>query len=571
MTRDASVQQSTLIFMAINGVLAYSFYAVLVAGQLSLAQIGCAGIAAFTAARLAPDDPVLVFVPPLVVAIGLGMVVGAIAALLIGLPVMRLRGVFLAIATLGFAEMARITLNNMSWTGGALGMRVPKLVTLPIAVAALGIVAYWFARQRRSRLGRALDAIREDELAAMAMGIDVVRYRLLSYVTAGAIAGLYGVLYAYFTRFIEPNNFNFSAAVDGLVKAVVGGSVVFVGPVLGAVFFELIPDMQRALGLEATWIRPFLAGALLLAVVVFLPGGFASLIPARRLGRVTSGAGRGRRDVADDPPQAARATGTEQPILRLTGWSKDYGGVHAVRDVDLELRAGEVLGLIGPNGAGKTTLVNMISGFVAPSSGTGSVLGIALGTRPRADRVARAGVGRTFQHSKLFPRLSALENVLVGAHRVSRPTFLRRLLWLPSAARDERDALAGAWTQLDRVGLGARADVRASGLAYGDQRRLEIARALAGEPELLILDEPTAGMNHVEAAAIGELITALAADGITILLIEHNVRLVLNTCQRIVVLNFGKVIAEGTPAEISSNETVIEAYLGSESAPATPS
>jgi len=562
------VEETTFLLMAINGVLAYSFYAVLVAGQLSLAQIGCAAVAAFTAVRFTPDDPLLGFIPRLLVAIAIGMVVGAVVALLIGLPVMRLRGVFLAIATLGFAEMARITLNNMSWTGGALGTRVEKLVTLPIAVVVLALVAYWFARQRRSRLGRALDAIREDELAAQAMGIDVARYRLVSYVTAGAVAGLYGVMYAYFTRFIEPNNFNFPAAVDGLVKAVVGGSVVFVGPVLGAVFFELIPEAQRAIGLEAGWIRPFLAGALLLGVIVFLPGGFASLIPSRRMGRVRQPAAG---PIPASPPSTLAAADPgpvdadgAPELLRLRGWSKDYGGVHAVRDVDLEIRAGEVLGLIGPNGAGKTTLVNMISGFVAPSSGTGSVLGVALGARPRADRIARAGVGRTFQHSKLFSRLSALENVLVGAHRVSRPTFLRRLVWLPSADRDERDALGRAWAQLDRVGLGDRADVRASGLAYGDQRRLEIARALAGDPQLLILDEPAAGMNHVEAAAVGELITSLAADGVTILLIEHNVRLVLRTCTRIVVLNFGQVIAEGPPDEIASNDAVIEAYLGAD-------
>ena len=239
-------EESTLILIAINGVLAYSFYAVLVAGQLSLAQIGCAAIAAFTAARATPDGTVLGFVPPLVVSIAVGMSAAAVAAALIGLPVMRLRGVYLAIATLGFAEMVRITLNNMSWTGGALGMRVSKLVTVPIALVAVALVAYWFARQRHSRLGRALAAIREDELAAASMGIDVRAYRMASYVTAGAVAGLYGVLYAHFTRFIEPNNFDFSAAVDGLVMSVVGGVASFIGPILGSGFLELIPDIQTA-------------------------------------------------------------------------------------------------------------------------------------------------------------------------------------------------------------------------------------------------------------------------------------------------------------------------------------
>lgn len=558
---------ATVALIAINGLLAYSFYAVLVAGQLSLAQIGCAAVAAFTAVRLTPADPLLGFVPQLVVAIAIGMAVGAVAAFLIGLPVMRLRGVFLAIATLGFAEMVRITLNNMSWTGGALGMRVPKRVTPMIALIVLALVAYWFARQRRSRLGRALAAVREDELAALAMGVDVTRYRLISYVTAGAVAGLYGVMYAHFTRFIEPNGFDFPATVDGLVEAVVGGSVGFIGPILGAAFFELIPEAQRALGLRAGWIRPFVSGALLLMVILFLPGGFASLIPSRRVRRSAAAAGTAGSAGAGGAVGAAASTtaapsGAGDVLLELRDWSKHYGGVHAVRDVNLQVRSGEIVGLIGPNGAGKTTLVNMISGLTPATSGTGHVLGIALDGRARADRVARAGLSRTFQHAKVFPRLTVLDNALVGAHRVSRPTFVRRLVWLPSARRDEAAALDFAWRQLERVGLAERADARAAELAYGDQRRLEIARALAADPTLLILDEPAAGMNHVEAAEIGELIRSLAADGVTIVLIEHNVRMVLRTCTRIVVLNFGEVIAAGSPGEVANDPAVIDAYLG---------
>jgi branched-chain amino acid transport system permease protein len=249
-------------------------------------------------------------------------------------------------------------------------------------------------------------------------------------------------------------------------------------------------------------------------------------------------------------------------VAQVRGLAKEYGGVHAVRGVDLDIRSGEVVGLIGPNGAGKTTLVNMISGLVPPTSGTATVLGVAVGRTP-VHKVAAAGVSRTFQHSKLFTRLSALENVLVGGHLVTRPTFLRRLLWLPSARRDENEALAHAARCLNRVGLGEKAATKAGGLSYGDQRRLEIARALAGDPSLLILDEPAAGMNHVEAAALSELIRSLARDGLTILFIEHNVGMVLGTCDRIVVLNFGEVLATGTPDEIASNQAVIDAYLGS--------
>ena len=235
-----------------------------------------------------------------------------------------------------------------------------------------------------------------------------------------------------------------------------------------------------------------------------------------------------------------------------------------MRSVDLELGSGEILGLIGPNGAGKTTLVNLISGLSVPTSGTGTVLGIPLGPAGQGHRFAQAGVSRTFQHSKLFDRLTVLENALVGAHVVTRPTLLRRLLWLPSARRDEQRALAQAGAQLARVGLADRAGVNAGALSYGDRRRLEIARALAAHPTLLILDEPAAGMNHVEAHELSTLIRTLAKDGITVLLIEHNVRMVLETCTRIVVLNFGEVIAAGAPATIAKDPVVIEAYLGSD-------
>jgi branched-chain amino acid transport system permease protein len=430
-----------------------------------------------------------------------------------------------------------------------------------MAWTALAVVGYWFWRMGRSRYGRALEAIREDELAARSMGIDVGRHRLAAFVTAGAVAGLYGVLFAYYVRLIAPNDFDFGAAVEGLVTAVVGGSTMFLGPLLGSGFQTMIPELQRAVGVEAGWIRPFLASLLLLVVILFLPGGLASLLPRRtRPLATTDGDGD---DARPSHLAARRHPAAGETVATLSGLGKEYGGVHAVRDIDLEVRSGEVVGLIGPNGAGKTTLVNMISGLVPPTSGRATVLGVPVGRTP-VHKVAAAGVSRTFQHSKLFNRLSALENVLVGAHLVSRPTFLRRLLWLPSARRDEQAAMDQAARCLRRVGLADAAATRASALSYGDQRRLEIARALASEPSLLILDEPAAGMNHVEATTLSALIRSLAADGLTILFIEHNVGMVLETCTRVVVLNFGEVIASGTPQEIAADPAVIEAYLGTE-------
>ncbi|MGY1849816.1 branched-chain amino acid ABC transporter ATP-binding protein/permease [Blastococcus sp. SYSU DS1021] len=547
---------TTLTFIALGAIFAYSFYAVLIAGQLSLGQAGFASLAAFSGAYLSPAGADVGEIPALLIAVAIGMSVGALGAVVLGLPTMHLRGVFLAIATLGFAEAVRVVLLNQEWTGGAQGLGVPRVLTVGMAWTALALVAYWFWRMGRSRYGRALEAIREDELAARSMGIDVGRHRLAAFVTAGAVAGLYGVLYAYYVRLIAPNDFDFTAAVEGLVTAVVGGSTMFLGPLLGSGFQTIVPELQRAVGVEAGWIRPFLASLLLLVVILFLPGGLASLIPRRT--RMPSGG------VDDDATglAARRHPTAGEPVVTLAGLGKEYGGVHAVRGVDLEIRAGEVVGLIGPNGAGKTTLVNMISGLVPPSSGSATVLGTTIGATP-VHRIAAAGVSRTFQHSKLFNRLSALENVLVGAHLVSRPTFLRRLLWLPSARRDERAALRQAARCLERVGLTELAASRAEALSYGDQRRLEIARALASDPSLLILDEPAAGMNRVEAERLSELIRSLARDGLTILFIEHNVGMVLKTCTRVVVLNFGEVIASGAPDQVAADPVVIEAYLGS--------
>ena len=550
-----------IVMLALTGIFAFSFYVVLMAGQLSLGQAGFASVAAYTSTLIIPEEPLFGALSPVLVGIPFAMLVGALAAFLLGLPVLRLRGVYLAIATIAFGEVVRIYMTSAEWTGGARGLRLDKWVTPDLAWILLFVLMYLFWRLRPSRTGRAFAAVREDELAAGSTGIDVARTRMMSFMASGAIAGLYGLLYAYFVRRIVPGTFDFSMMLDGLVTGVVGGYLVFFGPLLGGAFFTLVPEAQRLVGLEAGWIHPFVTSALLLLVILFLPGGLSSLIT--RLGASR------RRPIPERPwaelapkldPLPERGT----PVLTLSGIGKDYGGVHAVRGVDVTVTSGEVLGVIGPNGAGKTTLVNMISGLVPPTEGTGDVLGIKLDGSGRVHRFARAGVSRTFQHSKLFDRLSVLENAMVGTHVVTRSTFLRRLLWLPSARRDDRAAMAQAMLQIQRVGLGDRAHLTAAELSYGDQRRLEIARALAAHPTLLILDEPAAGMNHVEAAELSQLIRSLADDGITVMLIEHNVRMVLDTCTRLVVLNFGEVIASGDPESVAADPAVIEAYLGSE-------
>jgi ABC-type branched-subunit amino acid transport system ATPase component len=248
-------------------------------------------------------------------------------------------------------------------------------------------------------------------------------------------------------------------------------------------------------------------------------------------------------------------------MLALTNVLRAFGGVRAVDDASFTVERGEVHGLIGPNGAGKTTLLNLISGFIPPTSGSISLEGSRVDGQP-PQRIARLGISRTYQNIRLFSGLLAVDNVVVGQHLRRKSPFWKRLVLLPAARTEEAAARAKALEGLARVGLGERAFTRAADLSYGEQRRVEIARALAAGPKLLLLDEPTAGMNPSEAAEVARLVREVAREGRSVLLVEHNVRLVMELCDRITVLNFGKVIARGTPEEIAKDPAVIAAYLG---------
>ncbi len=252
-------------------------------------------------------------------------------------------------------------------------------------------------------------------------------------------------------------------------------------------------------------------------------------------------------------------------LLSLTGVRRTFGGLAAVDGATFTVAAGEVHGLIGPNGAGKTTLLNLVSGLIAPTDGHIVLDGQRIDGLP-SHRIAALGITRTYQNIRLFPALTAADNVLVGAHLRRTAPLWRRMLFLPSAAAEERAAREGSLALLERVGLPERARERASNLSYGEQRRVEIARALASRPRVMLLDEPTAGMNPGEVTSIAALIRGVAAAGHSVLLVEHNVKLVMDVCDRITVLNFGKVIADGTPSEVARDPAVIAAYLGGEGA-----
>lgn len=267
--------------------------------------------------------------------------------------------------------------------------------------------------------------------------------------------------------------------------------------------------------------------------------------------------------MASRETQAAVAETSRQPVLSVQGLTRTFGGLVAVHDVSFDIYRGEVYGLIGPNGAGKTSVINMLSGLLPPTGGTITLLGKRIDRLP-AHRIAALGLARTYQNIRLFGAMSVLQNVVVGQHIRMRVSLAERLVFSPRARREEEAARQKALALLAEAGLASLAKQPASALAYGDQRRLELARALASSPQMLLLDEPAAGMNAAESQALGTRLRALPAGGLTLLVVEHDMSLVMSLCDRIGVLNFGNLIAEGTPAEIAHNPYVIEAYLGSD-------
>ena len=556
--------------------LALSAFATLHMRLLSLASAGFAAIGAYASAILAVKLglPVYLSIP------AAALLCGAIA-LLIGLPVLRLTDVYLAICTLGFGEIVRVAIILLpGLTGGSTGanlstgfayetMKKTTGWTLALSLAAL---CYLFWAASKAKAGRALRAIRENPEAAETMGIDVVGYKNMAFFASALIAGLAGAFYAHSVGSLDNGDFRFNRAVDILGYAVLGGSGAWFGPILGAGFLTALPILLRdGLGSSIGFLKSFaqlpniMSGLALLLVIIFAPGGLASAFPRSR-----PSSGRGRRTAAPaspvapaDAPPSPAAGGRGTLLLSLKGLGRSFGGVEALADLSLELEEGKIYGLIGPNGAGKTTLINLVSGLIAPSSGSIEWLGTDIGGR-RAHRTARAGIARTFQNIELFGEMTVLENVVVGHHVRLRSGLIAQWLRLPSQRREEAESRDEAMGSLEKLGLASLAGQDAGKLSYGDQRRVEIARALALEPRLLLLDEPAAGMNEKETSALGDFIVDLKRHGVTMLVVEHHMDLIMGICDEIAVLDFGRKIAQGEPAAVSRDEAVLEAYLGRE-------
>ena len=525
---------------------------------------------------------------PLLVGAAIAIAANAALAVLIGAATLRLQGYYLAVATLGFGIIVVEMLGAFAdLTGGWSGLRgmAPMVlfdhrVTDDIEFYGIGvvvlIVGIAIARNIvNSRFGRAVRASGSDALAAEVLGIPTSSVRLQLFVIGAIYASVAGSLYAVFLRVITPANFDVVTSINMVLMLFLGGKESLWGPVLGATVLRVLPELAEGFNDYKTLIQ----GVLFVAVLMFFPRGLAGflLLQFRKLGRLqelaavgprglAAGSGAGTIILRDDGRPNLVASNSEavsEVILRVQGLSKMFGGVAALSDVSFGLQAGQLTALIGPNGAGKTTLFNLLTGVLKPNSGSIELYGRPVSIS-RPHQVARQGVARTFQTPRLFPNMTILENVLVGHYVKFHTNLMNAIVPLRTTRREEKFAEENAKRLLERVGIAHLANGNIESLAFGQRRLLEIARCMAMEPRILLLDEPAAGLNDTEKGELSQLLAILRNEGITLLLVEHDMRLVMSVADEIVVLDHGRKIAEGSPTQIRRSEAVLEAYLGAE-------
>ena len=531
------------------------------AGQLAIGWVALLTLGAYVTAVLTAGTAVPALPPYL--ALGIAGVFGAVFGLVVGLPALRLRTFYFAMTTLGFATIVtQIALAWSSVTGGGVGVPGP-LFPWPFDspwgfyffCLGIAVVCTWMTvNVAGSRFGRSLVAIRDAEVAAESVGISKPMLLITVFVFSGALAGMAGGLFASLQSYITPDAFTFDLTVLFFIAILIGGRGSILGPLLGTILLTALPEFAAPLVAWST----FLYAVLLLVIVLAVPGGIADLLDFKNRRLLEQ-----HREIRPRADLRPAVMGSRAPASRLAvdNAALSFGGVHALDGVDLEIRTGEVHGLIGPNGSGKTTMLNVISGYYAPQQGRVQLGDAALPATEPHKRAAHR-IARTFQTPRLIGEASVLENVMIGGTIDGTCRFVESLLSLPRHRRDESHLRAAAMNALAAVGLEQLAAVRADRLQHGELRFVEIARALMVRPTFLLLDEPAAGLTVDEIDRLGDFIVAISRQGTGVLLVEHHADLIFKICDRITVLNLGRVLAAGTPAEIRAHQEVVNAYLG---------
>nr|WP_326528480.1 branched-chain amino acid ABC transporter ATP-binding protein/permease [Rhodoferax sp.] len=538
-----------------------------IGGLTSFGQAAFVGIGAYTSAYLTVNMGMSPWVT-----VFAGLAITAVSALLVGWITLRMSGHYLPLATIAWGLSLYYLMGNLDALGkydGILGVPTLKLLDWDLGAGRAFFVFAWtlvllgaFALLNLldSRTGRAIRALRTGSQMAEAMGVDTLRHKIGIFLIASLFASISGWLFAHFQHTVNPSPFGLKMGIEYLFMAVLGGAGYVWGAISGALITKLLEDqlqvlLPKLIGTSGSY-EVIVFGIVLVLVLKYLPDGMWSLV-----GRYLPKPQR-KNDWHNAAPLAERSKpAVGDLVLDVNKIRKQFGGLTAVNDISFSINAGQIVGLIGPNGAGKSTTFNLITGVLGLTTGQVQFRGETISGLPSRE-IARRGMSRTFQHVKMIPEMTVLENVALGAQLRGHKNAISSMLRLDRA--EEQSLLREAAKQLERIGMGSSMHELAGNLAMGPQRLLEIARALCSDPALLLLDEPAAGLRHQEKKALAGVLRQLRGEGVSILLVEHDMDLVMDVCDHLVVMEFGTLLTQGTPEEIQQSPAVRAAYLGTE-------